>query len=416
MWKPDDWKLLQTHGYGGRDPRIVTFEVRGSVFFGSSVQLLQQITGGLGLSATDEETKEAVLRSPGPHRGRALLTSSDRSLSFGRAPSPDRPHRPPQYVVLDLSLLTNLDASAARGSFVQLAKMCGKRGIVVCATGANPRVEWMMRSHEVSYGEEEEEEAVKASLLKGSSGTRSEKVLLFLTIFEGLEFCENLLVKKMAQSQLLPTKRPSFIRLDELISSTEEGVKEGQEKSLSRIFAHILDLPDDRRSKLTCLDLPTYREEVTQGGGDVVFRRDTNSDSFFVVLGGEVALLREEARPAAKKGGSQPPHARKNFLSGAGQVSPGTASVLARAMDQSGEVRVLLQAGALFGYVDFLLERPRMHGAVATKDGTVLAKFTHRGLEDLKATQPEAHGVIESVLLQSSIQELANCTCTVYRT
>ena len=247
VWKPDDWKLLQTHGYGGRDPRIVTFEVRGSVFFGSSVQLLQQITGGLGLSATDEETKEAVLRSPGPHRGRALLTSSDRSLSFGRAPSPDRPHRPPQYVVLDLSLLTNLDASAARGSFVQLAKMCGKRGIVICATGANPRVEWMMRSHEVSYGEEEEE-AVKASLLKESSGTRSEKVLLFLTIFEGLEFCENLLVKKMAQSQLLPTKRPSFVRLDEPISSTEEGVKEGQEKSLSRIFAHILDLPDDRRS------------------------------------------------------------------------------------------------------------------------------------------------------------------------
>ncbi len=48
-----------------------------------------------------------------------------------------------------MTQMTNLDASAASSCFLQLAKMCEKRGIFLCAAGVIPRVEWMLRSHKV---------------------------------------------------------------------------------------------------------------------------------------------------------------------------------------------------------------------------------------------------------------------------
>lgn len=41
VWSNDDWKTLQSYGYNADDPKIVTLELKGSVFFGSSQKLLQ---------------------------------------------------------------------------------------------------------------------------------------------------------------------------------------------------------------------------------------------------------------------------------------------------------------------------------------------------------------------------------------
>ena len=38
----------------------------------------------------------------------------------------------PQFVVLDFSLMHSIDASAATSCFLQLAKLCAKRGILLC--------------------------------------------------------------------------------------------------------------------------------------------------------------------------------------------------------------------------------------------------------------------------------------------
>ena len=60
-------------------------------------------------------------------------------------------------MVLQLSQVPIIDVSAARGCFLQLAKMCSKKDIVLCAAGANSQSEWMLRSHDVAYNLEEEE-------------------------------------------------------------------------------------------------------------------------------------------------------------------------------------------------------------------------------------------------------------------
>lgn len=159
VWTPKDYKLLHAHGYHPLRPKIVTLEIVGTVFFGSSLQLLERISEEIGLNIQQEEfDQDALLKSP--HRTSYQISTDirDRRQSF-REIQPAKAtvlRCQPQFVVLDLTLVPNLDASASRGCFLQLAKACAKKNIIVCAAGATPRVEWMLRSHDVAYDMEEE--------------------------------------------------------------------------------------------------------------------------------------------------------------------------------------------------------------------------------------------------------------------
>ena len=377
--------------------KIVTFEIKGSLFFGSSIQLLQNISEDIGLEATQEETQELTMASPAP-RGHPRLAKTQ---SFtGRNLIQPNIRRRPNYIVLDLSHLNNLDASAARGCFLQLAKMCAKRGIVVCATSALPRVEWMMRSHEVAYPLEEEEH-VKQSLLGAESEVEeTERVLMFLTLSEALEFCETRMIQKLTQK--MTWKRPSFIRLDELIGPVDEaGVPK---ETLPHVFSHILGLHDSEFSKLSVLENKEFHEEVVCHEGDVIFRRDANADAFFIVLKGAVALVREDYIK---------PNQNSTIISGAGQVQLNQSPLKTlKKAKEIGDIRAILQIGTIFGYVDFLLERPRTFGVISSQDGTILAKISHERMDQLEVTNPDVYRIFQSVLLQSSVMELANCTCS----
>ena len=377
----------------------MTFEIKGSLFFGSSIQLLQNISEDIGLEATQEETQELTMASPGP-RGHPRLAKNQ---SFtGRNLIQPNIRRRPDYVVLDLSHLNNLDASASRGCFLQLAKMCAKRGIVVCATSALPRVEWMMRSHDVAYTLEEEEQ-VKQSLLDAESEVEeTERVILFLTVYEALEFCENLMIQKLTQK--ITSKRPSFIRLDELIGPVDNVGASVPKETLPHIFSHVLGLHDSELSKLSVLENQEFHEEVVCQEGDVIYRRDANSDAFFIVLKGAVALVREDYIK---------PNQNSTIVSGAGQVQMSQSPLRTlRKAKEIGDIRAILQIGTIFGYVDFLLERPRTFGVIASQDGTILAKISHERMDQLEVTNPDVYRIFQSVLLQSSVMELANCTCS----
>ena len=138
--------------------------------------------------------------------------------------------------------------------------------------------------------------------------------------------------------------------------------------------------------------------------GDVIYRRDTNADAFFVVLKGAVALVREDYIK---------PNTNSTIISGAGQVqmSQSPLRTLKKAKE-IGDIRAILQIGTIFGYVDFLLERPRTFGVIASQDGTILAKISHERMDQLEVTTPDVYRIFQSVLLQSSVMELANCTCS----
>lgn len=183
VWSKDDWNTLQIHGYNIHDPKIVTLELKGPVFFGSSQKLLQDITDEVGLSMSEEECMRIALASPHtstPHsRLRVQRVESPRSTR-----KKEQYANRPQFLVLDFTMMHNLDASAATSCFLQLAKLCEKRGILLCASGAIPKVEWMLRSHNVAYNFDEEIEVKNDMLSNPNSTLRHGKLILFLTIFE----------------------------------------------------------------------------------------------------------------------------------------------------------------------------------------------------------------------------------------
>lgn len=143
---------------------------------------MQDISDEVGLSMSEEELKRLACASPHastPHSSLRVKLPLNRQRSRR---AKQRSH--PQYVVLDMIQMHNLDASAATSCFLQLAKMCEKRGILLCASGVIPRVEWMLRSHHVAYEFEKEVDLKKSMLFSGGVSLRHDKIILFLTIFE----------------------------------------------------------------------------------------------------------------------------------------------------------------------------------------------------------------------------------------
>ena len=93
----------------------------------------------------------------------------------------------PRFVVLDLTQVPSVDASAARSCFLQLVRICKSNGVFLCAAGANIRIVWTLRTHDVIYSSEEENE-IKKSLASPHIGNGS-------ALPEGSYYCLTLFTK-----------------------------------------------------------------------------------------------------------------------------------------------------------------------------------------------------------------------------
>jgi CRP-like cAMP-binding protein len=302
--------------------------------------------------------------------------------------------RPPQFCVLDLSQVTSMDASAARTCFLQFSSLCSKRGIVVCAACATPRQDWVLRSHGVSYPVEEQE-VMQAKILedceRGNVKHQSEKMLLFLTAHEALEFCETALIRQYSRSD---------------VTSTEVAINP-KELTLAAAFARILDSPEHEVAQLHRLDDQRYHDEMFFSAGQHIFLKGSHPTSFYVVLAGAVASGVGEPSTMQRQ---------RQFFSGAGLVRPsgGSRSNLLDPLfldSSSGQkVHALWPVCGVFGYIDLLLDRPRTFGATATQNGTKLAVISRSDL-NLLADDPELSALVHRVLLRASVLDLQNCTC-----
>ena len=200
VWRPQERAFIEHNVYNAQCPKIVTLQCRGSVFFGSSMQVLSSILEEAGINVSVEEKAEiSRINSPLPHHSRIDSVRLPASLSpisaspgsrrketrkNDRVKRPDKsnviaaPRTPPRFLVLDLSSVSNVDASAARGCFLQLAKMCATRKIAVCAAGANSRIDWIMQTHDTAYH-------VNIDGLASGCISTSDKIILFDDLDQG---------------------------------------------------------------------------------------------------------------------------------------------------------------------------------------------------------------------------------------
>ncbi|KAL7430923.1 hypothetical protein ACHAXH_003229, partial [Discostella pseudostelligera] len=386
LWSPQQRTYIENHVYNAQHPKIVTLECRGSVFFGSSMQFLSSILDKICINPSVEEKAEInVVNSPIPNRARhsanSPLPSASSSPTDGylqerrreraeedfKRKARSAPRAPPRFLVLDLSSVSNIDASAARGCFLQLAKICAAREIVVCAAGANSRIDWIMQTHDAA-------QHVADGLASGSLRS-NEKIILFNDFDEALQYCERNLLAEA------PTDSLSFRPPQELISATRDTTC----ISLSTAFTHFIGLEPHDAAALIEYEKQgnAFHSEKLYTSGETIFLSGTDADGFFVVLGGSVLILQDDRLVASS-------HA---IFSGAGIQHVKRRNVL-----ESGQVSRVLSVGSVFGFVDFVLKRPRTFSVVAGKDARV-AKCHRSGLDELKLENSELDRIIDRVLL-----------------
>jgi Sulfate permease and related transporters (MFS superfamily) len=406
VWQPYHRKLLQEVGYDTNHPKILTLEIRETVFFGSSLLLLSRICDEIGISASPTDMMEMSLASP-RHFSKSPMAPTATSLISSlkkrrraqespEATSLNEKRRRPKYLLLDLSQVPNVDASAARSCFLQLAKMCHKNGIIMIATGANPRVDWILRSHDVAYSTKDEE-MVKSQLLYphhivDTVDLPHGKVLLFDSLNVALQHCETRLIFDLEQKQ--KASLSTSVVIPHSLMDTGHLFK----AKLSTIFSRLLGIAKENQV-LNCFEEGGIAqvEEVSYYSEDEVYTKGENADSFYVVLAGGVEIRRDASDDFDIKASSTAVMKRLSF---ADRKNIGKSSF--------GEVVSYLQVGGIFGYIDFMLDRRRLFNAVCSKDDTVLAKFTKSTLEELEQDSPDVHRIIEKALLQASLMELAN--------
>jgi CRP-like cAMP-binding protein len=415
IWTPAENKILQRHGYFNVAPKIVTFEIRGPVFFGSSLALLEDLVREIGLQESQQQpdlsSSESAV-SASPHHSSFLLVKDVRQRSFLRDPNQHlKPKAPPKYVVLDFSQITNMDASAARTCFLQLCAVCKKQGIVVCAAGVTPRMVWVLRSHHVAY-EHEDAETMKAQIQTPAQtglavNHENTRMLLFLTLHEALEFCENALVRQFVSrgDPITGLKR----------SSSWSELKGLDNVSMSHAFARILNASVEEKGHLEQLDGLQYHEELEFNAGEKIFTKGSHPNSFYVVLSGAVASDTGNVGDAVYRN-------RQQILSGAGpvdtklhsstrlSVEPSTALDPGFTDKHGPVVATLWEKCGVFGYTDLLLDRPRTFSATAAQDGTRLARMSRVELNSM-SSEPALSALVHRVLLQASLSDLQNCTC-----
>jgi CRP-like cAMP-binding protein len=422
VWTPTDYKLLQEHGYNPLNPKILSLEIQGTVFFGSSLFVLEQIMLEMGIDRSQDDTEPvstpfSPLRTPG-------RTNRRPSKVIAKKPLFPPKRKPPLFVVLDLSQVSNMEATGARGCFLQLAKSCARRGIIVCACGATPRIDWILRAHDVAYDVEEEEKIkalvysaaqtstrlggaydVDKSSLSGNKG-EVERVLLFLTIHEALEFCEHVLIREVSAVGHPITESKSLSRLDSVLK--------GEETTLANVISHVLGLYGEDCEKLEPLlscGNRYYSEELYRPG-DIIFTKNDQSDAIYVVLEGAVAVIKN-----AKIGSGRSKKTSSNILSGSGLHKHRSAkSHLLSDSIHSGTNENLVVAsmwgvGGIFGYSDCLLSRPYTFNAVCSQEKTRIAKITRAQLKMLREEKPQCEALVKDTVLQASLLDLANCTC-----
>ena len=195
--------------------------------------------------------------------------------------------------------------------------------------------------------------------------------------FVALQFCEKKLVGEA------PTDTLSFVLTT---SPDTTGI------SLSTAFTNFLGLETHDAAALIDYEKrgKAFHTEDLYTTGATVFSSGAEADGFFVVLSGSVVILLDDRSVG-----------NSSIRSGAGVKHVKRRNVL-----ESGQISRVLSVGTVFGFVDFVLKRPRQFTVVAWRDALV-AKCHRSGLDELKRENTELERIVDKVLLLCSVVELA---------
>ncbi|KAG1711424.1 hypothetical protein DVH05_008676 [Phytophthora capsici] len=172
-------KLAARTLLGQKRDAIVYLELYGYLFFGSSVQILEDVQKAVHIrtsSAIKQRSSKGLDMEPqyADDSGIPLTPVSKRDVPIqclDGSPAPHPDGLPTEYVVMDFSRVSGMDATAARSAFMILQQHCKRHEITVIFADVLPEIRSLLLKNEIA----EEEN-------------------FFLNAESALEFCENQLL------------------------------------------------------------------------------------------------------------------------------------------------------------------------------------------------------------------------------
>ena len=377
---------MQAIAYNGQ---IFTFELRGVLYFGNSIQLLRMLFQSIGIDSDKAfDFNEIHSSAPGRHGFHSPPAPPRRGADGSKPPTRKLERRRssggkpfPRFAVLDFHNVQTVDASAIR-TIQQFVQTANKNKIVVCAAGFTPRVRSFLEASGV--------------ISEDPPSSSATKLLTSVSVSKSLEFCEECLIDEVQGDPELTTQEklsPSSSKHNRSPSLrySLKDIKALEPNSLLRLIHALLGHKRNPAAAMSSgvdegIVLEDYHDVVTMKPGEYLFKEveegndddvsvdsaesdSEHSDSFFFVLDGHVESF------------------------------------------QTGEKVTVLERGQVVGYVDFLLARPRTFNArvpPGAVDDAVLARLTRTQMEDLSRMHPALFALVERCVLRCSIIELAN--------
>ncbi|KAJ8575874.1 hypothetical protein ON010_g3337 [Phytophthora cinnamomi] len=388
---------------------IVTIELQGHIFFGSATRIQNCVksavyvrsplggAGGDGANSSNGQLSRAMGQAErlpllSSVRERPAMYSGDRRVNMPPTlvnlhgqPCLDRERQPTQFVVLDFSQVSGMDATAARSCFLTLkfSFSMGKVCAVYC--GMKPSIEFLLRANDVIPAAPIQDEECSQPQQRGSYVTSDLDL--------ALEWCEQQLILSAA-------KRRSLRSGNHLIYSPLNSTT----LPLSQVFAaYLTDAHKDDPVSLQHLEELAQMfnmREWTEGGQ--LFCVGQSSDAWFVLLRGTVELMTIQTESTLSSDSPKSEHAQPEEVR-APNTSVANDNQQSTMMELVGRVR----PGCIFGDMDFMLMQPRVLDATSTAPDTVAASFTRKQMIELRKSRPELALLLHDVLLRASYMTLA---------
>ncbi len=325
----------------------------------------------------------------------ASSTASSAAADYGAIPKPTHTrqesaataHRP-RFLILDFRRVSAIDMSSVVNCFLPLQTLCKDLKVVLCYSNCNVRVEFYLR----------------ANRLLEDTNTR-----LFPTLHQALDSCETALLAEEAvhtHGHSVRARAFSLRGVQELsvvsvlrtmlLEEEDEGEEEGRDAETAAATAAATP-PPHALDEAALETIAHYAREERYKECETIFYKDDPSDSFYLILSGEVALESTDEEEEKEllldvhpRGVERPTH-----------------------RDDEGDGRhrhteVVLHSGALFGFVDFFLENQRRRFFARALTSVKLGVFSQTALRRLEGDNPRLMVLVQKLLLKQFSIELGN--------
>ncbi|KAF0683474.1 Aste57867_24508 [Aphanomyces stellatus] len=338
------------HFLSKHQSQIITLELHGYFFFGSSIRLMEHIKNNIYVDITKaDQAKETTPLLRGSvssfvdeESARNICTlkeydelKSNTSVRRSELPAGTLPT---QFLLLDFHHVTGIDATASRSCFQAMKTVLARHKISLSFARLSPEIERQLQKNEVL------DVSVHAH------------IEVYKSVDAGLEVCENMLLNERP-----PPTPSSMLQAKDLFPKPKR--ISNTASTLTGVLESALESWLNEGSIMTLSQsIEKYFTKRSLGAGTLVFSQDGLSSSLYIVEMGELEIFKESSDNAPNR-------------------------------------IIKVSKGSLVGEVDFYLEQERSFTCKAVVPSMVY-ELTRASLDRMVKEDPQLCTAIQTVFLK----------------